>query len=104
MIGMPHEPEGPAPDSPPPRETVTIRCREDGPLVVDLPGAGTAGGPRVMLRVIDHMGREFSLPTHKPAVALCRCGQSATKPFCDGSHVQAGFRGAAPDPGPGGPR
>jgi CDGSH-type Zn-finger protein len=104
---MPDEPPAAAPDSP----TVTIRCREDGPLVVDLPGTGQAGGPRVTLRVIDHTGREFPLPTHKPAVALCRCGQSATKPFCDGSHVRAGFRGAPapgpapdPDPGPGSPR
>lgn len=77
---------------PPARETVTIRCREHGPLVVDLPGAGEAAGPRVGLRVVDHAGREFPLPTHKPAVALCRCGHSARKPFCDGAHVRGGFR------------
>jgi len=36
-------------------------------------------------------------------VALCRCGKSAIKPFCDGTHKVVGFRaGAAPDPGPGG--
>jgi CDGSH-type Zn-finger protein len=102
LIGM--HPPPPAADPaavPPPREMVTIRCREHGPLVVDLPGAGEAGGPRVGLRVVDHAGREFLLPTHKPAVALCRCGQSDNKPFCDGSHGRAGFRAAEtapPDP------
>ncbi|MEU6072818.1 CDGSH iron-sulfur domain-containing protein [Micromonospora sp. NPDC047074] len=36
-------------------------------------------------------------------VALCRCGKSAIKPFCDGTHKLLGFRaGARPDPAPDG--
>ncbi len=29
----------------------------------------------------------------KPMVALCRCGHSANKPFCDGAHRAANFEG-----------
>ncbi|HRC77611.1 MAG TPA: CDGSH iron-sulfur domain-containing protein, partial [Kouleothrix sp.] len=36
-----------------------------------------------------------TLLAHETRVALCRCGQSANKPFCDGSHHQAAFH----DPG-----
>ena len=37
----------------------------------------------------------------RATVALCRCGQSARKPFCDGTHKVAGFRAAAePDARP----
>jgi CDGSH-type Zn-finger protein len=66
---------------------VTIRCRLDGPLVVELPDEQAPG-----VRVIDHEGGEFRPPGGKRAIALCRCGASAAKPFCDGSHRGAGFR------------
>lgn len=68
---------------------VTLRCRLDGPLVVELPP--DEGGSRPAFRVIDHLGAEFVLPSGKRAIALCRCGKSATKPFCDGSHRSAEF-------------
>jgi CDGSH-type Zn-finger protein len=61
-------------------ELVTIRLRDNGPLVIQ--------GP---VRIIDAEGREFPLPTEKPHLALCRCGQSANKPFCDGAHKLCGF-------------
>ena len=39
----------------------------------------------------DSLGRRLSLP---PQLALCRCGESARKPFCDGSHAGSGFTDA----------
>ena len=41
--------------------------------------------------VRSHLGEPLEVP---PQVALCRCGQSGDKPFCDGSHTRAGFSGA----------
>ena len=61
-------------------EPVVIRCRENGPLVV----MGS-------VKIIDHLGNEFLIPEGKTNVALCRCGQSKNRPFCDGSHKGCGF-------------
>ncbi len=57
----------------------TIRLRPNGPLVID--------GDDVT--VVDWNGAAYPI-TRRP-VALCRCGASATKPFCDGSHRRVGF-------------
>jgi CDGSH-type Zn-finger protein len=38
----------------------------------------------------DAEGREFDLGG-RDAIALCRCGHSGNKPFCDGSHREKGF-------------
>ena len=65
-------------------EPLVIRCRENGPLVIQ--------GP---VKVVDHLGNEFEIPARgKAAVALCRCGHAQTKPFCDGSHRACGFQAA----------
>ena len=59
---------------------VEIKARENGPLLV-----------KGSFEVIDHDGR--AIKVEGESVALCRCGQSAKKPFCDGGHRAAGFDG-----------
>ena len=33
-----------------------------------------------------------TLPTPESPIYLCRCGRSARKPFCDGSHTRTGWK------------
>jgi CDGSH-type Zn-finger protein len=64
-------------------DAVTITTRENGPLLVK--------GP---VRVLDHLGNEFALTPGKDTIAMCRCGHSNNKPFCDGMHKTSGFQAA----------
>jgi CDGSH-type Zn-finger protein len=64
-------------------ELLVVRCRENGPLV--LPPT---------FKILDHLGNAFVLPEGKEMIALCRCGQSKNKPFCDGSHRHCDFKAA----------
>jgi CDGSH-type Zn-finger protein len=59
--------------------TITIKVRDNGPLVVE--------GD---FRLTDAAGNEIQVLKK----ALCRCGGSTTKPFCDGTHSKIGFQGA----------
>jgi len=68
-------------------DILTIRCRENGPLVLP-----------ANFKIVDHLGNEFPLPVGKENIALCRCGHSKGKPFCDGSHRQVAFH--APETAP----
>jgi CDGSH-type Zn-finger protein len=40
--------------------------------------------------IVDPQGKTYGL-AGRTIVSLCRCGHSANKPFCDGSHKAAGF-------------
>jgi len=65
----------------PPHETepVTITPYPDGPYLV-----------RGEFVVRDQEGNE--LPLRRRTIALCRCGRSRLRPFCDGTHKLVGFR------------
>jgi len=63
-------------DSPP---GVTITPYRDGPYLV-----------RGSFEVLDQDGNE--IPLGRRTIALCRCGKSRVRPFCDGTHKLTGFR------------
>jgi len=56
-----------------------IDVRNNGPLRIE--GSFT---------IHDQDGKEFGL-AGRTVISLCRCGHSANKPFCDGSHARVGF-------------
>lgn len=62
---------------------VTITACPDGPLLV-----------RGDLALYDDDGEPVQ--PNRRTVALCRCGASAIRPFCDGSHKLVGFRTSPP--------
>jgi 3-phenylpropionate/trans-cinnamate dioxygenase ferredoxin subunit len=59
-------------------DQVTIRALKDGPYQV-------SGRPGLM----DAEGGVQ--PAEEDPIYLCRCGRSASKPFCDGTHKKVGF-------------
>jgi CDGSH-type Zn-finger protein len=65
---------------------VTITARPNGPLIVE----GET-------KLLDSKGNPFPAQNR---VALCRCGGSANKPFCDGAHGRTGFKSEVSAPGP----
>jgi len=60
----------------------------DGPLAID-PQPNGPLALRGNLQIISGTGRVVARTV---AANLCRCGGSATKPFCDGTHAKIGFR------------
>lgn len=59
-----------------------ITVRQNGPYIVE--------GDDV--EIVDWNGKRYEVG--RRPFALCRCGGSTTKPFCDGTHSKIGFRAA----------
>jgi CDGSH-type Zn-finger protein len=62
---------------------IRIRTLKDGPYEV-----------RGTVELVDAKKAAFQLS--EDPIYLCRCGQSANKPFCDGSHQKVGFKSEEP--------
>jgi CDGSH iron-sulfur domain-containing protein 3 len=58
-------------------DDVVIKVRESGPYLVT-----------GRVRLVDADGNSYTVTEN---FVLCRCGGSATKPFCDGTHRTNGF-------------
>lgn len=83
-------------------------------MTVIVPGSGTGGdwrgvgdpavvacpdGPFLIrgdVELLDADGN--AIPRRRRTLALCRCGASNIKPFCDGTHKLVRFRTEPPDP------
>jgi CDGSH-type Zn-finger protein len=60
--------------------TTRIEIRSDGSIKVE--------GD---FELVDQNGNAFGL-NGRTKIALCRCGHSENKPFCDGAHRKCGFQ------------
>ncbi len=58
---------------------VTVKLLSDGPLQV-----------KGEVEILDAQGN--ALPAKSGDIFLCRCGQSANKPYCDGTHKKVAFK------------
>jgi CDGSH-type Zn-finger protein len=61
------------------KDTVQITPYRDGPLLV-----------RGSFELLDAEGN--TIESRRSPVALCRCGKSRLRPFCDGTHKLIRFR------------
>ena len=61
-------------------EPPSIELRQNGPYLV-----------KGLEELRDTLGAKLAA---QPVMALCRCGGSAKKPFCDGTHKKIGFSSA----------
>lgn len=64
---------------------IKITARKNGPFRVEAPEGS--------IDLVDADGNKYDL-TGRTAFALCRCGASVNKPFCDGTHSRIGFEAA----------
>lgn len=64
---------------------INVTAKKNGPYIVT--------GDVAELNLTDAEGNRYDL-SGKQSVALCRCGASVNKPFCDGAHSRIGFQAA----------
>ena len=81
-----------------PTGALAYRRKDGGPA--ETPAAANtialaADGPLYARGDIEIKDGDGNLLARETRVALCRCGDSEIKPYCDGSHTKAGFKASA---------
>ncbi|MCW3064597.1 MAG: Iron sulfur, CDGSH-type [Solirubrobacterales bacterium] len=88
LASLPEEPSAPPASRPTPsagrggRVAASVTPYRDGPYLL-----------RGEFALRDQGGAPIE--THRATVALCRCGRSKIRPFCDGTHKAIGFQAAS---------
>jgi uncharacterized Fe-S cluster protein YjdI len=72
-------------------EPPVVETKEEAPAKVVV--EPSVNGPLMVHGTIEVKGKDGSVSTKGAVTAFCRCGASANKPFCDGSHRTVGFQG-----------
>ena len=85
-------------DTQKPAAEATIKVRKNGPYLVVGGVPLTRKSPVVSEHGEPLTWRTESLDDDRPTYALCRCGSSEMKPFCDGTHASIGFDGTETAP------
>ena len=60
--------------------------------MADVKIQASKNGPLIVSGSVDILDSQGELIRTENDVALCRCGQSANKPFCDGTHSKVNFQ------------
>ena len=90
-----------------PSGALQVRLRTDGAAAAPIAGSGptmtvievTPNGPLRCEGTLRIVREDGSIEERTGTVSFCRCGGSAKKPFCDGSHKRMGFRSSDDAPG-----
>ncbi|HEV3240471.1 MAG TPA: CDGSH iron-sulfur domain-containing protein [Casimicrobiaceae bacterium] len=82
------------PDAAPVRSGARIRIANHGPYLVSGSPQLTTRAPKFDAQGAPVAWTEGAVRKTGATYMLCRCGQSANKPFCDGTHQKVGFAGS----------
>ena len=67
--------------------------KEDDSVIIDTKVEVRENGPLLVYGRLKVIGKDGNAEIKSKTTAFCRCGASNNKPYCDGAHVKAAFKG-----------